>query len=140
MQPTWLRVLQWRPSHGSEGGPPSSDVCLRGGERGADPTLRATCPIVSALPWSTSASRVEIGSPDGSGDSWWSVRPGDGGATPGGSGDEGHRQVCSTWNLWCIAHGSDDPGRWAGDDGGPTPLSIGSEWARSTIDGGIQRR
>jgi hypothetical protein len=45
----------------------------------------AACPMASTLPWTTSASGVKIGSPDGSRDSWWSVRPGD------GSGDEGHR-------------------------------------------------
>jgi hypothetical protein len=37
-----------------------------------------------------SASRAEIGSPGGSGESRWSVRPGNRGAAPGGSGEEGH--------------------------------------------------
>jgi hypothetical protein len=43
----------------------------------------------AALPTVMSASGLEIGSLDGSGDSWWSLRPGDGGAAPGGSRDEG---------------------------------------------------
>jgi hypothetical protein len=45
--------------------------------------------MASALPWMASASGTEIRSPDGSGDSWWSVQPGDGEAVPGGSRDEG---------------------------------------------------
>jgi hypothetical protein len=72
------------------GGPLSSDVCLVGGERDADLALRAARPLASALPWTTSALGAEIWSPGGSGDSWWSVWPGDGGAAPGGSG-EGQR-------------------------------------------------
>jgi hypothetical protein len=85
-----LHVL-WRwPSHESEGGPLSSEVRLVGGECGTDPTLVTARPVASALPWTTSASGVEIGSPGGSRDSWWSVHPGDGGAVPGGSGEEGH--------------------------------------------------
>jgi hypothetical protein len=95
-----LRVLRRWPSHGSEGGPLSSDVCLTGGEHGADPALGAARPVMSALPWTTSASTAEIGSPGGSGDSWWSVQPGDGGAAPSGSGKEGHRQAYSTQNRW----------------------------------------
>jgi hypothetical protein len=85
-----LCVLRQWPSHGSEGGPPSSDIRLIGVERVADLALRAARPMASALPWMTSASWAEIGSPGGSGGSWWSVRPGDGGAAPGGSGEEGH--------------------------------------------------
>jgi hypothetical protein len=42
------------------------------------------------VPCMMSASGAEIGSPDGYGASWQSVRPSDGGAAPGGSGDEGH--------------------------------------------------
>jgi hypothetical protein len=34
-----LRVLQQRPSHGSEGSPPNSDICLGSAERGANPAL-----------------------------------------------------------------------------------------------------
>jgi hypothetical protein len=55
----------------------------------------------------------------------------------GGSGNEGHQQVCSTQNLRCATHGSGDPGRRAGDDGGPAPLSISGEWMWSMINGGI---
>jgi hypothetical protein len=85
-----LHVL-WRwPSHGSEGVPSSSDIRLVGVERGADPALGGSHPVASALPWTTLASGVEIGLPDGSRDSWWSVWPDDGGATPGGSGEESH--------------------------------------------------
>jgi hypothetical protein len=132
MQPTGLRVM-WRwPSHGLEGGPLCSDVRLRGIERGAVPVLGLR------IPWMTSASRAEIGSPDGYGASWQSVRPSDGGAAPGGYGDEGHRQACSAWNWRHAAHGSGDPCRLAGNDGGPAPLSIDNEWAWSTISSGIQ--
>jgi hypothetical protein len=35
MHPMGLRVLQQRPSHGSEGSPPNSDICLGSAERGA---------------------------------------------------------------------------------------------------------
>jgi hypothetical protein len=94
--------------------------------------------VTSALPWMTLASGAEIRSLDGSGDSRWSVRPGDGQAAPGGSRDEGHRQVCSARNLWHAAHGSDGPGQRASDDGGPAPLSIDGVWAWSTISGGIR--
>jgi hypothetical protein len=90
MQPTGLRVLRRRPSHRSEGGPPNSNVRHEGGERGVDPTLGIARPVESALPWTASASRAEIRSCDGSGDSWRSVRHCDGGATPGEFGDEGH--------------------------------------------------
>jgi hypothetical protein len=93
MQPTGLRVLRRRPSHGLEGSPPSSDVHLRGGECGVDPTLRVACPVASALPWTASASEAEIESLNGPGDSWRSVWHYDGGAGLGGSGDEGRRQV-----------------------------------------------
>jgi hypothetical protein len=93
-----LHVLRQWPSHILEGGPPSSDVRLGGGEHGIDPALGAAPPMSLALPWMTSASRVEIGSRSGSGDSWWVVWPSDRGATPGGSGDKGHRQACSTQN------------------------------------------
>jgi hypothetical protein len=99
MQPTGLRILRWWPTHGSEGGPPRSDVHLRGGERDVDPTLTATRRVTSALPWMTSASGAKIGLPDGYGDSWWSVRPSDGGVVPSGSRDEGRRQAYSTLNL-----------------------------------------
>jgi hypothetical protein len=75
MQHTWLRVLRWWPSHGSEGGPPGSDIRLGGAECGADPALLVARPVASTLPWMTSASGAEIGSPDRSGDSWRSVRP-----------------------------------------------------------------
>jgi hypothetical protein len=84
-------------------------------------------PVASALPWTTSASGAEIGLPDGSRDSWWSVRPGDRGAMPDGSRDEGRRLVYSAQNLWHTALGSGDPGRRAGDDGVPTLLSISNE-------------
>jgi hypothetical protein len=70
------------------GGPPSRDVCLRGGERSTDPALGAMRPMASTLPWMVLGSEVEIGSPNGSRDSWWSVQPGDGGAMLGGSRDE----------------------------------------------------
>jgi hypothetical protein len=83
MQPTRLHILQRQP-HGSEGGRLDSDVRLRGGEHDADPSLDVARPVASA-------SGAEIGSPDGSGHSWWSVRPCDGGAPPGGSRDEGRR-------------------------------------------------
>jgi hypothetical protein len=59
------------PSHGSEGGPPSSDVCLIGGERGVDLALRAAHLVASALPWMMSASGrrssrpVDLGTHDG---------------------------------------------------------------------------
>jgi hypothetical protein len=89
-----LCVLRQWPSHGSEGGPSSSDICLVGGEHDTDLALRAERPMPSALPWTTSASRVEIRSPGGYGDSWWSVRPSDGGAAPSGSGEDSHRQAC----------------------------------------------
>jgi hypothetical protein len=56
-----LHVLRRWPSHGSEGGPPSSDIRLVGGERDADPVLRVAHPMASALPWTTSASGAEIG-------------------------------------------------------------------------------
>jgi hypothetical protein len=62
----------------------------RGGVCGANAAHGAAHLAVAALPWMTPASGTEIGSPDGSGDSWWSVRPGNGGAAPGGSGDKGH--------------------------------------------------
>jgi hypothetical protein len=90
-----LRVLRRWPSHGSKGDPPSSDVCLVGGDHDADPALGAERPMASALPCTTSASEAEIGSPGGSGESWWSVWPNDGGVTPSGSGKEGRRQACS---------------------------------------------
>jgi hypothetical protein len=90
-------------------------------------------------PWTMMSSGVEIGSLNGSGDSWWSVRLGDGGAAHSGSRDERHRQVCFAWNMQRAAHKSSDLCRWAGDEGGPALLSIGGEWALSTIDGGIQR-
>jgi hypothetical protein len=77
-----LRVLRLWPSHGSEGSPLSSNVCLIGGERGANPALEAARPMVSTLPWTMSALRAEIGSSGGSGDSWWSVQPADGGWRP----------------------------------------------------------
>jgi hypothetical protein len=73
------------------GGPPSSDIRLRGGERGTDLALGVARPMASALPWMTSASGVEIRSADGSGDSWWSVWPCDRGAPLSGSGDEARR-------------------------------------------------
>jgi hypothetical protein len=130
MQPMGLRILRrWTP-HGSEGGPPSNDVRLGGGECGIDPALGVVHLVMSA-------SGVEIGSPDGSGDSWWSVRPSNGGAATGGSRDKGHRQVCSTRNLWHTEHRSDDLGRWTGGDGGLALLSIDDEWAWSTIGGRI---
>jgi hypothetical protein len=119
-------------------GPPSSGVCLEGGERGADLALGAACPMAAVLPWMMLSSRAEIGSPDGSEDSWWSVQPDDGGPTSVGSGDKGHQQVYSVWNLWRAVHGSSDPGRRAGDDGGPAPLSIGGEWVWLMIGGGIR--
>jgi hypothetical protein len=93
-----MRVLRWWPSHGSKCSPQSSDVYLVGGERGADPALRAARPMASALPWMTSASGAEIRSPNRSGDSWWSVWPSDGGAVPGGSSEEGCQHACSTRN------------------------------------------
>jgi hypothetical protein len=37
-------------------------------------------PLGLCVPWTELGSEVEIGSPDGSRDSWWSVQPGDGGA------------------------------------------------------------
>jgi hypothetical protein len=86
------------------------------------------------------ASGAEIRSPGGYGASWQSVRPSDGGAAPGGSGDEGHRQACSAQNQRHAAHGSGDLGRQAGDDGGPAPLSIDDEWVWPAINSGIQRR
>jgi hypothetical protein len=91
-----LHVLRQWPFHGSRGGPPSSDVRLVGGEHDADPVLKDARPVASALPWTMSASRAEVGSLGGSEDSWWSVRPGDGGAAPNGSGEEGRVQACST--------------------------------------------
>jgi hypothetical protein len=140
MQPTGLCVLHWRPSQGSEGDPPSSDIRLGGGEHSADPALEVARPVASAFPWTTSASGVEIGLLDGSRNSWRSVRPCDGGAASSGSGDEGRRQVYSAQNLRCAAHGSSDLGRQIGDDGGPAPLRIGGEWVWSMISGGIRRR
>jgi hypothetical protein len=86
MQPTGLCVLHWRPSQGSEGDPPSSDIRLGGGEHSADPALEVARPVASAFPWTTSASGVEIGLLDGSRNSWRSVRPCDGGAASSGSG------------------------------------------------------
>jgi hypothetical protein len=92
------------------------------------------------IPWMTPASGAEIGSLGGYGASWRSVRPSDGGAAPGGYGDEGHRQACSAWNRRHAAHGSGDPGRQADDDGGPALLSIDNEWAWPTISNGIRWR
>jgi hypothetical protein len=62
MQPTRLRILQRQP-HGSEGGRPSSDVRLRGGEHDAETSLDVARPVASA-------SGAEIRLPDGSGHSW----------------------------------------------------------------------
>jgi hypothetical protein len=56
-----LHALQRCPSHGLEGSPLSSDVCLLGGEHSADPAIGAAHPVASALPWMTSTSRAEIG-------------------------------------------------------------------------------
>jgi hypothetical protein len=72
--------------------------------------------VVSALPWTMPASKAEIGSPGGSGDSWRSVWPGGGGAVPDGKVADG-----------CALCGID--GEWADDDEGSVPLDIGGEWA-----------
>jgi hypothetical protein len=61
MQHMGLRVLRQWPSHGLEGDPPSSDVCLGGGERGTDPALGAACLVMSALPWTTLALGRRLG-------------------------------------------------------------------------------
>jgi hypothetical protein len=53
-----------------------------------DPALKAARHVASALPWTMSASGAEIGSQDGFGHSWRSVRPG-GGVTPGGKVADG---------------------------------------------------
>jgi hypothetical protein len=89
-----------------------------------DLALEVARPMTSALPWMTSASGAEIGSLDGSGESWWSVWSSNGGSAPGGSRDKGRRQVSSAQNLRRVTHGSSDPSRWAGDDGGPALLNI----------------
>jgi hypothetical protein len=128
-----LRVLRRWPSHGLEGSPPNSDVCLGGGERGTDLALGAACLVMSALPWTTSALGQRLGHLMDLGTH--------GGVC--GLATEGRRLVDLGMK---VVDRSAPRGTWiqsprstVSSDGGPAPLSIDGEWAWATISGGIRR-